>query len=140
MEKTEFDKIGVNIIRPFQSNGRWVFKHKEQILDLAPAGIMDAVLSPLIIGVDKLIAFGCDIKKLPNAENGFVLLFSEQYFPNADVKFNFKEHKMNGWTYSIEELNLKGIMPGQCAWICPYMKFYYSEPPKTLYLKIEAES
>ena len=135
----EFQKIGVNVIRPYMSNGRWVFKMNDKVFDMAPAGIMDVVLSPLIVGADKLIALGCQKKNIPNPEKGFLLLFSENYFPNADVKFNFIEIKHNGWIYSVEDLNLKGSLPGQCAWLCPYMSFYYSEPPKTLYLKVEPD-
>jgi hypothetical protein len=135
--KTEFEKIGVNVIRPFKKNDRWVFTHNNTNYDLAPAGITDVCLSPLVIGVDRLIALGCNLKKINNPEEGFDLLFSEQYFPNADVKFNFKEEKFDGWIYDVEELNLKGLLPGQAAWICPYMRFYYQEIPRTLYLKVE---
>jgi hypothetical protein len=139
-DKNEFEKIGVTTIRPFKENGRWLFQHKGQKLDLAPAGIMDAMLSPLVIGVDRLIALGCQMKNIENPEAGFLLLFSEQYFPNADVKFNLKEQKFDGWIYNVEELNLKGLLPGQAAWVCPYLVMYYPEPPKTLYLKIEADN
>lgn len=138
IEKSDFEKIGVHIIRPFKSNGRWLFKYNNQNYDMAPAGVMNSVLSPLIIGADNLIAIGCKTKGIPNPENGFNLLFSEEYFPNADVKFVFSEIKYGGWIYSVEELNLKGVIPGQSAWICPYMSFYYSKPPKVLYLKIES--
>lgn len=137
--KTDFQKIGVNVIRPFQSNGRWVFRHNEINYDMAPAGIMDVVLSPLVIGADRLIALGCKMKGISDPEKGFLLLFSEEYFPNADVKFNFVESKHDGWVYSVEELNLKGLMPGQSAWLCPYMTFFYPNPPKSLYLKVEPD-
>lgn len=137
LEKSEFDKIGVNVIRPFKHNDRWMFERDGRKYDMAPAGIMDVVLSPLVVGVDKLIVLGCQMRGIKNSENGFSLLFSEEYFPNADVKFILKESKASGWIYSIEELNLTGLMPGQCAWICPYMIMYYPEPPKNLYLKIE---
>ena len=136
-EKTDFEKIGVNIIRPFMSNGRWMFEKNGKNYDMAPAGIMDVVLSPLVIGADKLIALGCKLKNIKDYENGFLLLFSEEYFPNADVKFTLLEPKANGWIFNVEELNLKGLLPGQAAWVCPYMVMYYPEPPKTLYLKIE---
>lgn len=138
-DKTDFEKIGVNTIRPFKENGRWLFTHNGQKLDLAPAGVMDTVLSPLVIGVDRLIAVGCGMKGIENPEAGFTLMFSQEYFPNADVKFNLREQKFNGWIYDVEELNLKGLMPGQGAWVCPYLVMYYPEPPKTLYLKIEAD-
>jgi hypothetical protein len=137
-EKTDFDKIGVNVIRPFKSNGRWIFNYNNKKYDMAPAGIMDVVLSPLIIGADRLIEIGCQMKGISNPENGFNLLFSENYFPNADIKLNFKEIKHGGRIYSVEEINLKGIMPGQSAWLCPYMEFYYPQPPDVLYLKLEA--
>jgi hypothetical protein len=136
-EKTEFEKIGVTTIRPFKTNGRWVFQKDGKTYDMAPADIMTVALSPLVAGVDKLIALGCQLKNIENPENGFLLLFSETYFPNADVKFTLSEPKAGGWIYSVEELNLKGLMPGQSAWVCPYMVMYYKTPPKTLYLKVE---
>jgi hypothetical protein len=136
--KSEYEKIGVNLLRPFLSNGKWVFERNGKNYELAPAGIMDIVLSPIVIGVDKLLVIGCKLKKIQNIESGFSVLFSENYFPNVDVKFNFFEEKCNGWVYSVEEVNLKGIMTGQRAWICPYMKIYYPNPPKTIYIKIES--
>lgn len=138
-EKSDFAKIGVNTIRPFKHNGRWVFERDGRKYDMAPAAIMDVALSPLVVGADKLIALGCKMKGIENPDSGFLLLFSEEYFPNADVKFTLGEPKANGWIYSIEELNLKGLMPGQSAWVCPYMVMYYPAPPKTLYLKIEPD-
>lgn len=139
--KTDFDKIGVNTIRPFKLNGRWVFRKPGDATcyDLAPAGITETMLSPLVIGADRLIALGCEMRGIKNPEDGFLLLFSEEYFPNADVKFMLGEPKINGWIYSVEELNLKGLLPGQQAWVCPYLTMYYPEPPKTLYLKLEAD-
>lgn len=138
-EENDFAKIGVNTIRPFIHNGRWVFEEKGRKYDMAPAGIMDITLSPLVAGADKLIALGCSMKGIENPENGFLLLFSQEYFPNADVKFTLTEPKANGWIYSVEELNLKGLLPNQSAWVCPYMAMYYPEPAKILYLKIEKD-
>lgn len=131
----EFEKIGVNVLQVSLKDGKWVFEHKNSFYDLAPAQIMDVVLSPLIIGVDKLVMAGCQVKKI-KPENGFKLLFSETYFPNSDVKLNYREVKAQGWIYDIESLNLQ-VMRGQAAWICPYMQMYYTEPPKTFYIKIE---
>ena len=92
-------------------------------------------MSHLIIGVDKLVMAGCQAKKF-NTANGFNLLFSETYFPNADVKLNYREVKAQGWIYDIEPLNLN-VMDGQAAWICPYMQMFYKEAPKTFYIKLE---
>lgn len=132
-----YKKNSLYELRPFELNGKWVFEFHGKTLELAPAEIMKVVLSPIIIGVDKLIVLGCEAKKIKDPKSGFVLVFSEEYFPNADVKLNFKEYIFNGWVYEIEELNLKGVMPGQKAWICPYMSFFFNSTPQNLFLKIE---
>jgi hypothetical protein len=137
-DKNDFDKIGVNTLLCSLKNGRWVFEHKGRLFDFAPAEFTDYCLSPLIIGIDRLIVSGCKALKIPDIENkGFIALFSENYFPNADVLLKYQETKFDGWVYSIEELNFKSVMPGQCAWICPYMTMYYSKPPENIYLKAE---
>ena len=83
--KTEFDKIGVNTIKCLMADGRWKFEKDNRLYDMAPAEITDYALSPLVIGADRLIGQGCKLLNINNAENGFNLLFSENYFPNADV-------------------------------------------------------
>jgi len=135
--KNEYEKIGASVVYPFKKNNRWVFKKDGQVYDMAPAQATEAALSPLVIGADRIISIGCKLKNIENPEDGFALIFSQEYFPNADVKFNLVEDKFNGWIYEVEELNLKGLLPGQSAWVCPYMILYYKEPPKTIYLKIE---
>jgi len=139
-QKTDFEKIGVNTIRPFKKDGRWVFRKDTKIWDMAPSQITDVSLSPIVIGADRMILAGCALKKIQNPENGFLILFSEQWFPGCDVKLALKENKYDGWLYDVESENLQGLMPGQGAWICPYMNMYYENPPKNLYIKIEKDS
>lgn len=136
--KNEFDMIGVTVIKSLQKNNRWGFEYQGKFYDMAPANFTEYMLSPLVIGVDRLINVGCQQKGIQNIDKGVNILFSQNYFPNADVKFNYDEMKFEGWIYKVEELNLKGLLPGQCAWICPYMGFYFKSPPETLYIKIEA--
>jgi hypothetical protein len=142
MEKIEkidyYQKMGINSVKPFKKNGRWVFKADNgMVYDMAPAQATEAILDPLVIGADRLIAVGCKLKGIKNPESGFLLLFSKDYFPNADVKFNLSEPKFTGWVYTVEELNLKGIPVGQAAWVCPYITQFYSQPPQSVYLRIE---
>ena len=79
----EFDKIGVNVIKCLQRDGRWVFEHKDQHYDMAPANLTEYLLTPLVIGADRLINVGCQHKNIRNPKSGFHLVFSENYFPNA---------------------------------------------------------
>jgi hypothetical protein len=136
-EKSDFDKIGVNTVKCQKRNDRWVFLKDNVYYDMAPANITDYLLSPIVYGADRLINIGCKLKNIKNPESGFLLLFSENYFPNADVKLEFSENKYDGWTYKVNSLNLQGLLPDQGAWICSYMKFYYEKPPQSLYLKLE---
>lgn len=136
--KNEFDMIGVTVIKSIQKNGRWGFEYQSKFYDMAPANFTDYMLSPLVIGVDRLIHVGCKQKNIQNLDKGVNILFSQNYFPNADVKFIYDEMKFDGWIYKVEEINMKGLMPGQSAWICPYMGFYFTSPPDMLYIKIES--
>lgn len=134
MEKENF---GIKSIKPFKRNNYWAFELNGQTYDTAPADAMCLFLSPLIVGIDKIVSSICLLKEL-ESEKELNLLFSENYFPNADLKLNFKEQKLDGTVYSVEELNVKNVfVPGQCAWICSYISLYFSSIPQAIYLKIE---
>lgn len=139
MKMKDFEKLGIQAISPFLRNGRWVFEQNGSIFDLAPAQLTSLALNPLVFGVDKLIQMGCNIKQI-QPEDGFYLLFSSEYFPNADVKLIKKEQKADGWTYSIEAVNIKNVMTGQCVWICAYMLKFFKESPETIFVKIEEKN
>lgn len=134
----DYEKIGCNVIKPYQINDRWVFRYGNRSYDLAPAGIMDFVLSPLAIGIDKLLLTGCRLKKIQEPEKGFNCIFSVKEFPLVDVKLQFEEIKANGWIYSVHEVNLQGVMKGQKAWICSYLQLYFAKPPETIFIKLES--
>jgi len=132
----EYENIGGTTVKVFKLDDKWVFEKEDKIYDMAPAGATEFALSPVIVGVHRLITVGCNLKKISNPENGFFLIFSLEYLPMSDVKLHYKEPKFDGWIYQIEELNLHGFMPGQEVWICPYMIFYYDEPPQSIFLKL----
>ena len=137
MEKNDLQKLGVQSIRPYLKNGRWIFKQNNSVFDLAPAHLTEVSLNPLVLGVDKLINLGCNVKKIPNPEDGFNLLFSGEYFPNADIILVKKQQKVDGWIYGLEPANIKEIMTGQSVWICSYMFNFFKEPPEKIFVKLE---
>lgn len=134
-DKSFLEKIGVKTLRPYKLNGRWVFDYDDKTYDMAPAGLTEAVLSPTIVGVDRLIALSAEIKNL-NPEKGFNLLFSEEYFPACDVKITFVENRFDGWLYNMTGENAK-VADNQQVWLCPYLNLYFEKPPQQLYLKVE---
>jgi hypothetical protein len=132
----EYKKIGVEVLRIYKDKRRWVFKKDGHVYEFAPADIVKTMLSPTILGANRVIEVGCKIKGIRNPEGGFYLLFSTSYFPNSDVKLLYNEIKFNGWTYSVESLNLKVPEVVESIWVCPYLGSYFKEPPQTLYLRI----
>lgn len=137
-DQSDYEKIGVRTFFVLKRDNRWMFEKNGEFYDFAPAQITDMALSPVVVGTDRLINIGCKLKKLSDYENGFILLVSDNYFPSCDVKMVYKEPLYDGWLYDVYEENLKGMMSDQGAWICPYIKFYYKEPPNNLYLKMES--
>ena len=138
--RSDLEKLGINSFKVSKSDGRWVFEKNGKKYDFAPAQITDAALSPVVVGADRLINLGCKSKNVQDYENGFALLVSNNYFPACDVRLEYKEPLYDGWLYDVYSENLQGVMKGQQTWICPYIKFYYEEPPKILYLKMASIS
>lgn len=134
---TDFEKIGAIAIECLQKNGRWVFLKDGSLFDLAPAGATEFALSPIVWGIDRLLGNGAKLLGIPNPEQGCLLVISQNFLPKSDVKLNYLEQQFDGWLYAVEELNLKGLLPGQKAWICPYMKYFFNEPPESIFVKIE---
>jgi len=137
----DYKKIGVEVIRIYKSNNSWLFKRDGREYNMAPSEAVRAVLSPTILGANRLIEVGCGLKGISNPENGFYLLFSTGYFPNCDVKLTFKEVKFDGWVYSVEGLGLEVPKVVESIWVCPYLSAHYrSGVPKILYLRVLGES
>lgn len=137
---SDFEKIGAKAIECLKHNGRWVFRHNGSLFDLAPAIATDYALSPIVWGIDRLLATGVKMRSIDDAEKGCLLIVSEGFIPKSDVKMTYLEPQFDGWLYQVEEMNLKGLLPEQRAWICPYLKYYFTSPPLSLHVKIEGLS
>ena len=131
----EYEKIGGIVIECFQKQGRWYFKKNNTLYDLAPASITEYNLSPIVWGIDRLLGNGLQIKDL--SRDKCLLVVSKQILPKSDVKLSFIEPLYDGWLYAVDEMNLKGLITGQKAWICPYIRFFFDDAPSILYVKIE---
>ena len=106
-------------IAPYRHNGTWVF-------DDASAGL---VKEPFVAGVPEMI--DVLVKDVPNAENGFRMLFSANEFPGYQKKLTWLRGDKTGNWYSLDEPSMEG-------WICPAMFKYYDEAPKEVFVKAEA--
>ena len=70
------------------------------------------------------------VKDIPDATNGFRMLFSAQPFPGHTQKLTWRRgDKTGNWYYS-EQYQKEG-------WLCPGLFKYYKDAPKVIYVKAE---
>ncbi len=108
----------VMVIVPYRYAGTWVF-------DDPHAGL---VREPFVAGVPEMIDLL--VRDIPDATNGFRLLFSAQPFPGYQKKLIWLRGDMGGNYYKLDDPPMKG-------WICPAMFRYYRTAPRELYVKAE---
>ena len=106
------------VIKPYWHFGTWVFD------DLTT----DLVQEPFVSGVPEMI--DDLVKDIPNARQGFRLLFSSAPFPGFQRKLQWVRTEFDGNWYRTEEPPMEG-------WLCPAMFLYFNEAPAELYVKAE---
>ena len=106
------------VIQPYWYQGTWVFDDESAGLDKEPfvQGIPEMI--------DELV------KDIPNARNGFVLLFSSQPFAGYQVELTLVREEFGGHWYKV-----KGLEAG--GWLCPALLRYFDTAPESLYIKAE---
>ncbi|MGC1274488.1 MAG: DUF6717 family protein [Planctomycetaceae bacterium] len=109
----------IMVIAPYWHAGTWVFDDPRVGLEQEPfvAGVPEMI--------DVLVA------DVPDAKQGFRLLFSAQPFPEYQKKLTWLRGDMGGNYYKLDDPPMEG-------WICPAMFQYYEQPPKEIYVKAEA--
>jgi hypothetical protein len=73
------------------------------------------------------------VADIPNAEQGFTLIFSSSPFPGHQHRLDWRREEGDGNWYHAADLDMEG-------WLCPALFKYFTEPPKTLYAQIKAPS
>ena len=69
---------------------------------------------------------------IPNAEQGFRLIFSAQEFPGHTHKLVWKRKDVSGNWYYCPQFDEEG-------WLCPALFKFFREAPKEIYVKAEAK-
>jgi hypothetical protein len=111
----------INVIAPYwlDSVSTWVFDDER-------VGLLQ---EPFVSGADTFLTFM--VKDIPNAPNGFRLLFSAAPFPGYQQRLIWdREEEMDGNWYRSEELAMEG-------WLCPALFRYFDEAPAELYVRAE---
>lgn len=110
----------IMVIAPYwlEEAGTWVFDD--------PA--TDLKQEPFVEGIPEMI--NDLVGDIPNARNGFRLLFSAAPFPGYQRKLTRLQPEFGGWWYASDEPEAEG-------WLCPALFRYFEEAPEEIYVKAE---
>jgi hypothetical protein len=106
------------VIKPYKWEGLWVF-------DDPAVGL---VREPFVAGADTMIDVAT--RHIPNAERGFVAIFSAGPFPGAQIVLDWSREEAGGNVYRWPEKDLEG-------WLCPALFKYFDQAPKKLYVQVK---
>lgn len=108
----------INIIAPYRYLGTWVFDDPR----------VELVQEPFVSGADAIIDRA--IAHIPDAQSGFLLLFSSSPFPGHSYRLEWRRAEMDGNWYYAPALDMEG-------WLCPALLKYFDRPPRELYMQVK---
>ena len=111
----------ISVLFPYKYEGMWVF-------DDPSVGLHR---EPFVCGIDEIISRV--VASVPNAANGFRLLFSTAPFPGFMVKLEWWREEYGGTWYYCPQFDKEG-------WLCPALFKYYDKAPSELYAKAEPKN
>ncbi len=111
----------INVIAPYKYLGMWVF-------DDPRAGL---VQEPFVSGADTMI--DRVVSDIPNAEDGFILVFSADAFPGHQFRLDWRRTESGGNWYFSPDFDIEG-------WLCPALFKYFDEAPKHIYVQVKPDS
>jgi len=110
----------IMVIHPYKHNGMWVFDDEAKGLDK----------EPFVFGADVIIEQA--VKDIPNANEGFNLIFAAIPFPGHQLSFERQNAEAGGYFYYSLELDKKG-------WLCPALFKYFPQAPPKIYAQFKAK-
>jgi hypothetical protein len=108
----------INLIAPYKYLDMWVFDDPSKGL----------IKEPFVGGADTIIDSA--VKDIKNAEQGFVMIFSEISFPGCSIKLEWQRSDGSGNWYYSRQFNMEG-------WLCPALLRYFSKAPKEIFIQIK---
>lgn len=82
---------------------------------------------PFVAGVPEIIEQA--VAHIPNAEQGFNLIFSTQPFPGATIELRRVREEYGGNWYEWAGRGMEG-------WLCPALFKYFDQAPERLYCQV----
>lgn len=107
------------VIQPYRHTGTWVFDDDR----------VGLAREPFVAGIPAMIE--TLVRDIPDAENGFRLIFSARPFPGAQVHLERLREEAEGWWYRVPEY---GAAEG---WLCPALFKYFETAPEHIWVRAE---
>lgn len=111
----------INVIAPYRHHGMWVF-------DDPRVGLHQ---EPFIAGADTMIDKA--VAGIPDADKGFVMVFSGTPFPGHQFKLEWRRAESGGDVYFSPQLAQEG-------WLCPALLKYFDKAPREIYVQVKPAS
>ena len=111
----------ISVIAPYKHEGLWVF-------DDPDVGLRR---EPFVSGIDRMI--DRLVEHIPNASQGFRLLFSPTLFPGYTASLEWRRSEYGGNWYWCPEFEMEG-------WLCPALFKYFADAPREIYARAEANT
>ena len=86
------------------------------------------VREPFVCGADRMIDVATG--HIPNADRGFLAVFSASPFPDAQIVLERTREEGGGNYYRWAEKGMEG-------WLCPALLLYFKQPPEKLYVQVK---
>lgn len=106
------------VIKPYRWEGLWVFDDPERGL----------VREPFVEGADAMIDRAT--RAIPDAEHGFLAVFSAAPFPGAAIELELVGERSGGADYRWSEAGMTG-------WLCGALFQYFEKAPPRLYVQVK---
>jgi hypothetical protein len=111
----------INLIAPYRYLDMWVFDDQRVGLSAEPfVGGADTM-------IDRIVA------DIPNAESGFIMVFSQHAFPDCQFRLDWRRSERDGNVYYSQDLDAEG-------WLCPALFRYFDEPPASIYVQVKPKA
>ncbi len=107
----------INVIALYKYYSMWVFDYPQ----------VGLVHEPFISGADTMI--DKVVETIPDAEKGFLMVFSATPFPGYQFKLEWRRAESGGNWYYSPQIDMEG-------WLCPALLKYFDEAPKEIYVQV----
>jgi hypothetical protein len=108
----------ITIIKPYRWQGVWVFDDERVGLNK----------EPFVGGADSIIDAAVALKGIAHADRGFLLLFSAEPFPGADMQLEWVREESGGNVYRWQDRE---------GWLCPALLRYFDSPPERIFVQVK---